>query len=114
MKRIDEERPASNGHVVGYGHNGVAVPPGSVTSMVEQMTQRMVQLYREPTLRRGLSTAARRTAERLSWRAELDRLDESYREVCEAWARRTANQRRVSSAPDNRRRGDAWLARGGE
>lgn len=93
------------------GQNGLAVPPGSLTIMAERMTQRMVQLYRDTALRRQLAAEARRTAERRSWRAELDRLEESYREVREAWLRRIANQRRVSAGVVTARRGGAWIVR---
>jgi glycosyltransferase involved in cell wall biosynthesis len=48
------------------------------------MARAMVLLAGEYELTRRLSRAARRTAESLSWERELDRLDASYREVCEA------------------------------
>jgi glycosyltransferase involved in cell wall biosynthesis len=67
------------------GSNGLAVAPGSLTTMADEMTERMVRLYREPALRRDFGIAARATAEARSWRVELDRLEESYREVHEGW-----------------------------
>jgi len=67
------------------GYNGLAVAPGGLTTMAEEMTERMVRLYREPVLRRNFSVAARATAETRSWRAELDRLEDSYREVHQRW-----------------------------
>ena len=70
------------------GTNGLAVPPGSLTTMTQQLTERMVGLYRAPSLRRAFSLAARTTAERRSWRVELDRLEESYREVHDRWLAR--------------------------
>jgi glycosyltransferase involved in cell wall biosynthesis len=47
------------------------------------MARAMVLLAGEYELTRRLARAARRTAESLSWERELDRLDASYREVCE-------------------------------
>ena len=47
------------------------------------MARGMVLLASEFELTRRLARAARRTAEGLSWERELDRLDASYREVCE-------------------------------
>ena len=81
------------------GANGLAVPPGSLTSMADQMKQRMVQLYRDPSLHRVLAADARRTAEQRSWRAELDRLEESYREVRENWQRRIAGHGSEQTPP---------------
>jgi hypothetical protein len=49
--------------------------------MADGMKQQMIRLYRDPALRRALANGARRAAERRSWHAELDRLEESYREV---------------------------------
>jgi phosphatidylinositol alpha 1,6-mannosyltransferase len=65
--------------------NGLAVSPGSLTGMADSMSARMVRLVRDSALRQRLSIGARRTAETRSWRCELDRLEESYREVREAW-----------------------------
>src|SRR5690349_6572633 len=47
------------------------------------MARAMVLLAGEYEVTRRLSRAARRTAESLSWERELDRLDASYREICE-------------------------------
>ena len=44
----------------------------------------MVSLAMDSTLRDELARGARHTAEKLDWEAELDRLDESYREVIDA------------------------------
>jgi phosphatidylinositol alpha 1,6-mannosyltransferase len=57
--------------------NGIAFPAGDANAMCDAMTRVVTQ---EP-LRRRLGDGARRWAESRSWRAELDRLDESYREV---------------------------------
>lgn len=48
---------------------------------VEGCAAAMVALVRDGALAARLRTGARRTAESLSWHAELDRLDESYREL---------------------------------
>lgn len=78
------------------GRNGLAVTEGSLTSMTDDLTARMVRLVRDPALRQALAVEARRTAEARSWRAELDRLEESYREVCAAWHRRTTQRNQES------------------
>lgn len=61
------------------GVNGLAYAPGDATGMARGM----VLLASEWELRRRLARGARRTAERLGWDLQLDRLDSSYREVCE-------------------------------
>ena len=66
------------------GRNGLAVPLGSLTTMIDGLKDAMVRLVREPGLRGTLATEARRTAEACSWQCELDRLEESYREVMRA------------------------------
>src|SRR5207248_5337527 len=63
--------------------NGISYPARDVSAMARAMTT--LALDRART--RRLAAGARRTAESLSWDAELDRLDESYREVCERGAR---------------------------
>jgi glycosyltransferase involved in cell wall biosynthesis len=63
------------------GRNGFAVSPGNLTTMVDGLKDAMVRLVREPGLRGTLAAEARRTAEARSWQHELDRLEESYREV---------------------------------
>jgi glycosyltransferase involved in cell wall biosynthesis len=62
------------------GVNGLAAPAGDV----EGMARAMVRLATDATLRRRLSAGARATAEAMSWDAELDRLDASYRRVLRA------------------------------
>ena len=62
------------------GKNGLAYRDGDTGAM----SQAMVKLAENWTLTQRLSRGARRTAEALTWERELDRLDSSYREVCEA------------------------------
>ena len=61
------------------GVNGLAYPEGDVGAMA----QAMVRLAGDGALRQRLARGARRTAEGLSWEREIERLDRSYREVCE-------------------------------
>lgn len=61
------------------GENGLAFPPGDVGAMVRAMER----LIHDSTLRYRLARGARAWAEDRSWRAELDRLDVSYREIIE-------------------------------
>jgi phosphatidylinositol alpha 1,6-mannosyltransferase len=61
------------------GVNGLAYPPGDTAAMARAI----IALVRSPHLRIRLAQGARDSAEGLSWERELDRLDESYREVCE-------------------------------
>jgi glycosyltransferase involved in cell wall biosynthesis len=61
-----------------HGENGLAYPEGDVGALA----QAMVSLTGDYALARRLARGARRSAERLTWDRELDRLDESYREVC--------------------------------
>ena len=63
-----------------HGKNGLAYEEGDTGAMA----QAMVKLAGDWALARRLSRGARRTAEALTWERELDRLDLSYREVCEA------------------------------
>jgi glycosyltransferase involved in cell wall biosynthesis len=58
--------------------NGIATPPGDV----EAMAKAMVALATNRARTKRLGAGARATAETLTWDAELDRLDVSYREVC--------------------------------
>ncbi len=60
------------------GVNGIATPPRDTAAMAAAM----VALARDRERTRRLGAAARATAEALTWDAELDRLDLSYREVC--------------------------------
>jgi glycosyltransferase involved in cell wall biosynthesis len=59
-----------------HGENGLAYPPGDV----EAMAAAMVGMVDDPARRAALAVGARRTADRLSWEEELDRLSESYLE----------------------------------
>jgi glycosyltransferase involved in cell wall biosynthesis len=59
------------------GENGIAVGVGDIDAMASGM----VRLATDETLRRRLARGAVATAEALTWDAELDRLDRSYREV---------------------------------
>jgi phosphatidylinositol alpha 1,6-mannosyltransferase len=59
--------------------NGLTYAAGDA----DAMARGMVMLASELELTRRLSRNARRTAEGLSWDRELDRLDASYREVCQ-------------------------------
>jgi phosphatidylinositol alpha 1,6-mannosyltransferase len=61
------------------GVNGLAYPEGDVGAMAHAM----VRLAGDGALRQRLARGARRTAEGLSWDREMERLDRSYREVCE-------------------------------
>jgi phosphatidylinositol alpha 1,6-mannosyltransferase len=60
------------------GHNGLAYPAGDVNAMARSM----VRLAGEWWLTQQLARGARQTAEALTWEREIDRLDQSYREVC--------------------------------
>jgi glycosyltransferase involved in cell wall biosynthesis len=72
-----------------HGENGLAYPPKDARALAEAMAM----LVRDRPLRRRLAAGARATAESLSWDAELDRLDQSYRElVVQARERRHAGQ----------------------
>ncbi len=73
--------------------NGIAVPPYDV----ERMASAIVALALDTERRKRLSIGARQTAERLDWEAELDRLDESYRNVLASHAR---NDERTAHAND--------------
>ena len=63
--------------------NGLTYAAGDA----DAMARAMVLLASEWELTHRLARNARRTAEALGWERELDRLDESYREVCERVAR---------------------------
>ncbi len=60
------------------GVNGIATPPKDAAAMAAAM----VALATDRARARRLGAGARATAEALTWDAELDRLDLSYREVC--------------------------------
>jgi len=59
------------------GRNGLAYPPYDADSLARAM----LVLAENPDYTRRLAHGARQTAEGLTWRAEVRRLDESYREV---------------------------------
>jgi phosphatidylinositol alpha 1,6-mannosyltransferase len=61
------------------GRNGLAYPEGDVGAMASAM----VRLAEDWGLTQRLARGARHTAEALTWERELNRLDLSYREVCE-------------------------------
>lgn len=58
--------------------NGIAYPPNDVDALARAMVSLALD---RPRVKR-LATGARATAERLSWEAELDRLDAIYSDVC--------------------------------
>lgn len=60
------------------GHNGLAYPAGDVNAMARSM----VRVAGEWWLAQQLARGARQTAEALTWEREIERLDQSYREVC--------------------------------
>lgn len=68
------------------GENGIAYPPGDV----DAMARAIARLAIDRGLQARLAAGARRTAERLTWERELDRLDASYREVLDAAASRVS------------------------
>jgi glycosyltransferase involved in cell wall biosynthesis len=71
-----------------HAENGLTYPEGNV----EAMARAMVSLAGDFALARRLARGARRTAERLSWDRELERLDLSYREICAETAQASGNQ----------------------
>lgn len=75
--------------------NGLAYAASDVAAM----SARMVRLVNEPQLYQQLARGARRTAERLSWQHELDRLDVSYHEVI---MRDVTNPGVIQPSPANR------------
>jgi glycosyltransferase involved in cell wall biosynthesis len=87
------------------GLNGLTYTPGDAAAMARAM----VLLVGEWELTQRLARHARRTAEGLSWERELDRLDASYREVCDGG---TAASGRVGKHAGDRRAA-APLALGG-
>jgi glycosyltransferase involved in cell wall biosynthesis len=81
-----------------HGENGLATPEGDVAAMARAM----VSLAGDYALARRLSRGARRTAEGLRWDRELDRLDESYREVCEGRPQAASGNQQVTEVPSPR------------
>jgi glycosyltransferase involved in cell wall biosynthesis len=78
-----------------HGVNGLAFPPGDVDEMARGMLDLVSDPMRLPPLREG----ARRTAEALSWSAELDGLDRSYRQVLERSPVRPTRDHRRARGP---------------
>jgi phosphatidylinositol alpha 1,6-mannosyltransferase len=70
------------------GHNGIACPENDIPSMARAM----VRLASDYGLSQRLSRGARRTAEALDWGREVERLDQSYREICQRSAPAGANR----------------------
>jgi phosphatidylinositol alpha 1,6-mannosyltransferase len=64
------------------GLNGLAYEAGNA----EAMARAMVRLVNDRELVGRLSRSARQTAEQLTWDREIERLDQSYREVCATMA----------------------------
>lgn len=60
-----------------HGYNGLAYPADDLAAMADHM----VTIARDHEARRRLGARARMTAERLTWDAELDRLDDRYRRL---------------------------------
>ena len=89
------------------GFNGLTYEAGDAAALA----QAMVLLANEWDLTQRLARNARHTAEGLSWEGELDRLDASYREVCEAGAAAPSGRRVGKHAGD--RGAAAQLAFGG-
>ena len=77
------------------GENGLAVSEGDVGGMARAM----VSLAGDYALARRLARGARRTAERLGWDREIDRLDESYHEVCEGRPQASSGNQQVTEVP---------------
>ena len=80
------------------GTNGLTYEAGDPSALARAM----LLLANEWELRAGLARGARETAEALSWERELDRLDQSYREVCERGAPRGSGGRVRKHAGDGR------------
>jgi len=75
-----------------HEENGLSFAAGDASAMAEAMARMM----RDTALRRRLAHGARAWAETKSWRAELDRLDTSYREVISAPGGRIAGRESLS------------------
>jgi phosphatidylinositol alpha 1,6-mannosyltransferase len=71
-----------------HGENGLSCPEGNVQAMAHAM----VSLAGDYALDRRLARGARHTAEHLSWEREMQRLDESYRQVRAGSAQASGNQ----------------------
>jgi glycosyltransferase involved in cell wall biosynthesis len=80
------------------GTNGLTYQAGDASALARAM----LRLANEWELTAGLARGARETAEALSWDRELDRLDRSYREVCERGAPRGSARRVRKHAGDGR------------
>ena len=81
-----------------HGENGLATPEGDVGAMARAM----ISLAGDYALVRRLARGARRTAERLTWDRELDRLDASYREVCRGGPQAASGNQQVTAVPSPR------------
>lgn len=66
---------------------------------IEGMARAMVTLASEWQFRQHLARGARRTAEGLGWESELDRLDQSYRDVCARAAQAASGNQQVTVVP---------------
>jgi glycosyltransferase involved in cell wall biosynthesis len=73
------------------GENGIACAPHDS----QAMARAMLAVASDVRLRGTLAHGARATAEALSWDAELDRLDASYRDVCADATAATASPQRA-------------------
>ena len=80
------------------GLNGVTYDAGDAAGMARAM----VLLVNEWEFTRRLARNARRTAEALTWERELDRLDASYRAVCEGNPATDSGHRVGKDAGDRR------------
>src|SRR5690606_1396924 len=67
-----------------HDENGIAYDAGDTTAMAAGM----VELATNAPRREQLAAGARRTAQGLTWDAELDRLDATLREIVERWRAR--------------------------
>lgn len=76
------------------GENGIAFPAHDT----EACARAMFTLFSDRELGRRLGAGARSTAMNLTWEAELDRLDRSYRELIEKPAPATSVEERVATA----------------
>lgn len=76
-----------------HGGNGLAYPPNDASAMARAM----IRLATDRDLARRLGKGARATTEALSWERELDRLDNSYREIIAERNEATVDARQLAS-----------------